>query len=71
VNRDANFLSPIAAYLAAIASEYEGEAKIEAACNEYVRQATPPGAKRPGGFLWTLGIVSYTIDDAYYAYAGN
>ena len=71
VNSNANFLSPIAAYLAAIAAEYEGEAKIEAACNEYVSHATPPGATRPGGFLWTLGIVSYTIDDAYYAHAGN
>ena len=69
--KNANYLSPIAAYLAAIAAGYEGEAKFETASNEYSRHTTPPGTPWPGGFLWMLGITSYTIDDAYYAHAGN
>jgi len=71
VLKNANYFSPIAAHLVAIAADYEGEAKIEAACNEYVKQATPPGSPNPYGLLWMLGIVSYTIDDAYYSHAGN
>jgi hypothetical protein len=71
VLKNSGYLSPIAAYLAAIAAEYDGEQKIEAAGNEYAKHATAPGSPNPYGLLWMLGIVSYTIDDAYYAYAGN
>ena len=69
--QDANHLSPIVAYLAAIGEEYEGEAKIEAICHEYVQHATAPGAQQPSGFLWMAGLVEYTIDESYYTHSGN
>lgn len=71
VLKESGYLSPISAYLAAITAKYEGEAKLEAACDEYCRHATPPGTAGPGGLLWMLGIVAYTIDDMYYAHAGT
>jgi len=73
----ADYLSPIVAYLAAIGEEYEGEAKIEAICAEYVKHAATPGlwkvprAKRAIGQLWMLGLTKFTIDDAYYTHAGH
>jgi hypothetical protein len=64
-----NYLSPITAYLAAIATGYEGEAKINAISGEYLRYAATPGWSKAHGVLWAH-IVDYTIEESYYAYAG-
>ncbi|MCK4581110.1 MAG: hypothetical protein KAU10_07145, partial [Dehalococcoidia bacterium] len=71
IMKDAHYLSPIVAYLAAISEEYTGEAKIEATCQEYVEHATAPGGRWPGGFLWMAGLVEYTVDESYYAHIGD
>ncbi|MCK4222457.1 MAG: hypothetical protein KAX25_06240, partial [Dehalococcoidia bacterium] len=71
IMKDANYLSPIVAYLAAISEEYTGEAKIEATCQEYVEHATAPGGRWPGGSLWMAGLVEYTVDESYYAHIGD
>ena len=69
---NANQLSPITAYLAAITEEYEGEAKIQNLCVEYLRHASSPesGGTYAHGHIWMCGIMEPNIEGAYYAKAG-
>lgn len=69
--KDANYLSPIVAYLCAISEEHDGEAKIDAICEEYLKYAATPGADMAHGHLWMCGIMEYTVEDSYYTHGGH
>jgi len=69
--KNANYLSPIVAYLAAVSEDYQGEAKLEAICEEYLKYAATPGANYAHGHLWMCTLLEYTIDESYHTHTGH
>lgn len=69
--KNANYLSPIVAYLAAVSEDYQGETKLEAVCEEYLKHAATPRANYAHGHLWMCTLLEYTIDESYRTHTGH
>ena len=67
--KDADYLSPITAYLSAIILT-EKKHGLEKMCWEYLEHAST-NQKYAHGHLWKCSLIEYTIEDSYQAKTGH
>lgn len=65
-----NVISPVSAYLAAIARLQTGRKGIEALCSEYLRHTATPGRREAHGHIWFGSMFWGSVDDSYRTRAG-
>jgi hypothetical protein len=71
IYRRANYLSPIAAYLAAVSDQFIGEEGLQAMTKEYLKYTATPGMPYAHGHTWVCMLNGLTIDECYRTQAGH
>ncbi|MBU7041907.1 MAG: hypothetical protein HXS45_13935 [Theionarchaea archaeon] len=70
--KQANYLSPITAYLAAMAETREGEDKMVEVSREYLKHATTGDMRIVAhGHTWFCDLVEQTVEESYTTKAGH
>jgi hypothetical protein len=70
--KQGNYLSPITAYLAAIAETCEGEDKVVEVSREYLKHATTVNLQFAAhGHTWFCDLVEQTVEESYTTKAGH